>query len=158
MHSFQRQENILYAYQNNFFFQTGKYCVFFYKNKCLHLDVRLCVDEWAILLVCQQRRANEQRCFVLGRMYRKGINVIYIVSLIFFRTCLLPIFAAFLISSSSFFSSLSNSLSIKIMSQVHSFFKYCHDLQFWRTFCPSQHLGSLSAKTCRLLSAGLRWK
>ena len=46
----------------------------------------------------------------------------HIVFLIFFRTCLLPIFAAFLISSSSFFSSLSNSLSIKNMSQVHSSF------------------------------------
>ena len=55
-------------------------------------------------------------------MYRKGIDVMHIVSLIFFRTCLLPIFAAFLISSSSFFSSLSNSLSIKNMSQVHSSF------------------------------------
>ena len=126
MHSFQRQENILCAHQKNAcFFSNREILCLLYKNRYLHLDVRLYVNEWAISLVCQQRRAHEQRCFVLGRMYRKWIlNVMYIVSLIFFRTCLLPIFAAFLISSSSFFSSLSNSLSIKIKSQVHFFFKY----------------------------------
>ena len=77
-------------------------------------------------------------------------------------TCLLPILAAFLISSSSFFSSLSSSLlnllpnycgrESAMAFSLRGIFKM---LSFFPTFCPSQHPGSPCAGTYHLLSAGL---
>ena len=91
------------------------------------------------------------------------------------KTCLFPILAAFLISNSSFFSSLSNSLFNVIhinntciaftLSHRHRHrFVDSFDLSLiWQfgnflTFYPFQHPWSPCAVTCHLLSAGLLTK